>query len=445
MPVRRALSRQCAGALLLWQQLRRDELLRNSFYIMLATATMAALGLIFWLVNSRLYTPAEIGAATSLISAISLISYLSLFGFNTTIVRFLPSSLDRNRDINAGLIVVLLAGLTMAAAFVALLPWMAPELDFVRRSLPLAAAFCVMAAVSGANLFTDSIFIAVRAARYNFLLDGIVQGGTKVVLCLVFVGMGTYGIVASSGVAAGVAVGGSLLVMRRLVDYRPRLRLDWHAVRGLAGFSAASYVANMLNLVPILVLPLVVLSALGAEEAGYYFVSFQIANLLNAIAYAVCQSLLAEGSYEDAELNQLVRRSAKVLGWAIVPAAVGVAVVGRWLLMIFGGAYSRHGWAVLTLLALAAVAVASYCWVGTLLKFSKQLSMLIWMEVVYAAVIVGLAIVLAHRGLVWVGFAWLAGNVAAAAVGGLGLVAHRRRSSVTSGASPNPAELEVVP
>ena len=67
--------------------LKGDHLVQNSFFIMLSTATMGGLGFLFWVLNAHLFNPAQIGIATTLISAAALISYLSLLGFNSTFIR----------------------------------------------------------------------------------------------------------------------------------------------------------------------------------------------------------------------------------------------------------------------------------------------------------------------------------------------------------------------
>jgi O-antigen/teichoic acid export membrane protein len=421
------------------RRLRADDLLRNSFYLLLATATMSALGFVFWLLAARLYTAVQIGGATSLLSSLSLISYLGLFGLNTTAVRFLPSSRDPNRDINAGIAVVGTAGLLFGAGFVLLLPVIAPDLGWLRHSPAMAVAFCAMAALSTVNLFTDSVFIAARAAKYNVLIDGVLQGGVKVLLPVFLVPLGAFGLVSASGIAAGLAVVASLAGMARVVGYRPRLMADWQAVRATANFSAASYAASVFNLVPVVVLPLVVLNLFGAASAGYYFMAFQIANLLNAVAYAICQSLLAEGSYDGVDLRRLVARSVRILGGAMVPAVAVLAVAARPLLRVFGPEYSAHAGATLSVLAVGALGVSAYCWVGTLLKFTRQLRAMIAMNVVYATVIVGLAVMMSHQGLVGIAVAWSVGNTAAAVAGGVALLAaRRRRTAVATAARPEP-------
>jgi len=410
-----------------WQRLRSDELIKSSLYIFVASATTAGLGFVFWVVNSRLYTPAEIGTATSLLSATSLISYLSLFGMNSTVIRYLPSSADRSRDVNAGLAVSLGLGLVLAFGFVALLPTIAPELAWLGRSPWLALAFCLLAAFTGANLFTDSVFIAIRSAKWNALIDGLVQGGSKLALTLAFAVLGSFGIVLASGLAAIIAVVCSLVALGFLVRYRPSLRFDWRAVRTMAGFSAAAYAGSLFNLAPVLVLPLIVLNELGARDAGYFFIAFQIANLLYAVAYAICQSLFAEGSHDEAALRALAARAAKILAVAIVPAALVIAVASGPILSIFGAGYRAASGPTLALLALSSITVASYCWVGTLLKCAGRLGTYIWMNAAYGLTIVGVSIWSAQRGLVWVAAAWLCGNAVATAAGGSVLAVRRRR------------------
>jgi glycosyltransferase involved in cell wall biosynthesis/O-antigen/teichoic acid export membrane protein len=390
----------------------RDELLKNSGYLMLMSATMAGFGFAFWLLCAHLYSAEAIGIATSLISAASLISYVSLLGLNNTFVRFLPSSADRNGQINTGLAIVFGAGLVFSAVYLALLPVIAPELSFVSARWPLALCFVTLTALSTMNLATDSVFVAFREARYNLIVDGIVQSLVKLALPLALVGLGAFGIYLATGAGAAVAVGLSLLLMIRRFDYRPALTFNIDLVRRIRTFSGATYTAHLLNLSPILVLPIVVLGKLGPAAAGFFFIAFQLASLVNAVAFAVSQSLFAEGSQVGANLQRLAVRSAIVVTSLITPIAFGLAVTGRFFLQFFGGQYARNAASTLTLLSVAAVPVAVNAWAGSLLKVTEQLRALVVANVVYALIICGGAWAFAHKGLTWVGGAWLLGNIA---------------------------------
>jgi O-antigen/teichoic acid export membrane protein len=187
-------------------------------------------------------------------------------------------------------------------------------------------------------------------------------------------------------------------------------------VRQVFTFSASSYIANLLNLAPVFLLPLIVIAGRGASEAAYYYVAFQVANLLYAGAYAVSESLLAEGSYAESGFRHLVERSAKLLGLALVPVSVVVALASGGLLLIFGAAYSDHATATLAILALAAPAVALNTAAASLLKLTNQFAALIVSNLIYVVVICGLAVVWVHRGLAFVACAWLIGNVACGGV-----------------------------
>ena len=55
-----------------------------------SSLTSAGSGFFFWLIAARFYSTADIGLASAIISAMGLISMLSLLGFDISLVRFLP-------------------------------------------------------------------------------------------------------------------------------------------------------------------------------------------------------------------------------------------------------------------------------------------------------------------------------------------------------------------
>jgi len=393
--------------------IRGDELLRNSFYLALSFATMGAFGFAFWTINARLFTASQVGIATTLISATTLVSYLSLLGFNSTFVRYLPTSRNRNSEINTGLILVFGAGLVLGALYIGVVPSFTPKLLFVRSSPIFFGLFVIFAGLSAVNIVTDFVFIAYRAAKFNFIVDGILQSGTKLILPVMLVSVGSYGIFASVGAGATVAVAFSIFFMVRFFQYRPKLEVSQQVVRTVFRYSAGNYVANLLNIAPIMALPLIVLDGIGPAAAGYYYITFQVATLLYAGQQAICNALFAEGSYADAVLPKLARRSGLILLGLSLPAGVLLAVLSRWILLVFGGGYSHHATSALVVFALAAPAAALYNWTDVLLKVLGRVSAVIWTNVMFAVIICGLAIAWVNRGIAWVAFAWLLGNLAA--------------------------------
>src|SRR5206468_4411817 len=137
---------------------------------------------------------------------------------------------------------------------------------------------------------------------------------------LLLVGLGTVGVVMASTGAAVAGVGFSVWFLARRFGYHPRVQVSKEVLRRVYGFSGASYVASLLNIVPILVVPTIVINGRGTAEAGYYYLAFQMANLTYAVSFALTESLLSEGSRDNGNLGELARRSTAYLGLLAVPA-----------------------------------------------------------------------------------------------------------------------------
>ncbi|GAA1943527.1 lipopolysaccharide biosynthesis protein [Kitasatospora viridis] len=404
----------------------RDQLARSSVYLMSATVSTAGLGFLFWVAAARLYSPSQVGTATSLTNAVSLIAYFSLCGLNSTLVRFPAAPERRDAQINRALLLVFGVGCLLGTGYLLGLPLYAARLLPVRADPVQAVLIVLFCALSAVNLLTDAVFIGARLAQYNTLVDGVIQGLTKLGLPFLLTGLGAFGLVAATGGGYAVAVLASLWFLRRRIGLRPRvLGGGATGLREQLGFSAGSYLSSLLNLVPLLVLPLIVLQRLGTAAAAYYFVAFQIANLANAVSFAVCESMFAEVSADESRLVPVLRRSARLLAVLQLPAAVVLAAGSGLLLRLFGGAYPARAQGLLVVLAVGTVAVALNTLTSFALKLVRRMAPLVWSNVVYAVVTTGLAAAWADRGLVWFGYAWGLGNLASGLVAALALLRTR--------------------
>ncbi len=395
---------------------RNDHLVRNSLFIMLSAGATAALGFVFWILVARTYSPSEVGESTTLLSATLLISYLSLLGFNNTFPRFLARSNRPNEEINTVLSVVGGSAIVISVAYVAAIPLISPRLDFVTHSPAYAVAFVALTAANALNLITDSVFIAYRSSHYNLLVDGVVQSSTKLALPLLFVSLGAFGIYLASGLAATVAVLLSVYLMIKRFSFRPKPMISPHVLRELGGYSVGNYAANLFNLVPAFVLPILVLDLQGSAAAGFFYVAFQLANLLNMITYAIMENLLTEGGHGETPIGVLARRSARLQALLIIPTAAVVCLLGPYLLELFGASYRTHATALLISLVASVPAIAFSSWALTLLKVGGHLRGLIGSNAICALVVCGMAAAFVGHGLVWVGVALIVGNVITGAI-----------------------------
>ena len=234
-----------------------------------------------------------------------------------------------------------------------------------------------------------------------------------------------------------MAVAASLYFMRRTFGHRLSPVVRMSAVRHVLSFSAATYISSLFNLLPLLLVPLIVLDRDGAADVGYYFVAFQLANLLYSVSFAVTESLLAEGSRPGTNLRRLARRSAVLVGIVASAGAVVLTVGSHLILLLFGRDYSLHASVALAVLALGAPATALNAWASTLLKVTRQLSAMIVSNIAYTVMTVGLVWLWARQGLGSVALAWLYGNLASGIIAGAALLVGRlRRANQANGAKP---------
>lgn len=392
-------------------QFRQDSLFQNSVYLLLSTILAAASGFFFWLVAARLFSPSDVGLATTLIAAMNIIQIFSLVGINNAFIRFLPKSETASRHITTGIIVAGGFAALLATVFLALIPFIAPKLQFVQDNIWLSFGFLALAITASLNFLTDSIFIAYREAKYNFWV-GIALAASKVVLPFAVIAFGAYGLFGAAAGALAVALALSLFFMARVLQYRPKAEFDRAYVRQAATYSLGNYVAGALNFVPSAVLPLLIAQFLSSAAAAYFYIAMMIANLLYAIPMTVTQSLFAEGSHNETGLHTHVKKAARLLALGLVPSILLLVISAPFLLALFGKTYADNGALFLQLLAIAAVPIGINYVFTAMYRVKKLVAPLIMVNTFIAIASVGLSFMLLPYGLIGVGIGWILGNSA---------------------------------
>ena len=422
-------------------RLQTDHLVRNSLYLMLSSGLQAALGFTFWVIVARLFSTEDVGRASSLVNATSLLAILSLFGLNSTLVRFLPTSKDRDALITAAAILVAVCGGGFGLIYLLLTPVLAPRLAFVEHRPMMVAGFVLLTSVAAVNLLTNSVFIASRKANYCALTDGGISGVTKIVSGLILAGTGAYGLYCACAAGFAIAAVVSLVLIATALHWRPSPMASFQALKPLLRFSGANYAGNICMLLPTLVVPLIVLDRLGASAAAYYFVAFQIATLLYSAVYAVEQAFLAEGSHAEADWREIRKRSRRFAVALFVPACLVLIFAAHWVMLTFGVRYSHYGTPSLMVLALAVIPIAASNWSWTVLRLTGQLQLLVASAGVYALAVCGLAWFLAPHGLTAVAVSWPVGCSLSAIVASVAVAMTPRRAPRhrrTTRAAPKP-------
>jgi O-antigen/teichoic acid export membrane protein len=399
--------------------LRGDRMLRNAIYLIMNSGVQAALGFAFWIIAARFFDTTAVGCASSLISATTLLSILGLLGLNTTFIRYLPVAAQRNRLITAGIVLVAVCSGVAAVVYVLLTPRLVPSVAFVDRNAQMAVGVVLLTAATGINLLTDSVFIAAGKSSYNVISDGLIGGSFRIILILTLAGGGAFSIFGASSIGYAAAAIVSLLFMVWVLKWRPSVLNFWLVLKPVLRFSGANYVGNVCNLLPGLVVPLIVINRLGATTEAYYYVAFQLAAVLYTAIGAVEQAFLAEGASSGQIDRAIIVRSLRLLLAFCIPAFLLMLFSSHFVLAAFGAQYGAHAGGCLIVLASGILPQAANNWFLTVLRLSNRLQAIVWSNVVYGAVVIGLAWTLAPHGLTAVSLSWPIGTCAAAIVAGV--------------------------
>jgi O-antigen/teichoic acid export membrane protein len=365
----------------------------------------------------RLYDADEIGRASSLSSAVILISYLSLIGLDVTVVRFAAKFANRDAVTTTGIAMVVVMSLVLSIAYAQFAPAYARELTSVLDSTWFKLTFYAICVLAAVNLFSDSVFLAALRPEFNLYTDGFIQGMFKIAAPFALVGLGAAGIVMATGIGYLMSVIAGFVFMWRALCMRPAWQRSQSDLQKFWGFSGSAYIANVLNTAPVMLLPIIALHGLGAEHAGYFFMAFQIANLVNAISYAVSQAAFSESSQNATDVLPLIKKSARLLAVVLTPVTVVSILLGDRILRVIGSEYADNGTVVLRLLLLGCLAVAANSMSAYVLKLANRIQWWIVANAIGCVVTLGFAQIFVYRGLDWLAYAWFLGNAAAAIVG----------------------------
>lgn len=389
----------------------RSPLYRNSFFLMANTVVTSGLGFFFWMVVARFYTEAEVGWGAAIISVISLLAMLSVPGFGAALIRFLPKAENPQGMINSCLTISGVIAVVLSVIFVAGLDVWSPALAFIKESPLFAAGFVFFVLAQTLYGATASVFIARRRADftlYKSAIFSLLKIPLPIFLVLFF---HAFGIAASWGIASAVALVVALFffVPRVQPHYKPVPSLNLRVIGSMWRYSSGSYLARLFNSAPALILPLMVVNLLGAEQNAYFYVAWTISVLLFSIPAAVSSSLFAEGAHFEDDLWSNVTKSLKFVFLILVPAVILVLLAGKWLLLLFGEGYSESGLQLLRILCVSSLfAGVSIIYTATLRVEDRMRELGLIYGFVTAATLLGSYFIMPAYGMAGIGYVWFA-------------------------------------
>ena len=385
------------------KKIGKDPLYHNSFYIMAASVVSSGFGFLFWILAAKLYPKEDVGLGTALISSMSLLILLTRFGFDASLIRYMPAG-DRIKAYSTALTVTTVAAFLAGAIYILGINILSSQLSFLKDPV-YAALYILFLCASSIGAITSNAFLALREGKY-YLLQSLLMG-SRLIFLIPLIGYGLLGLYSSFG-AAYLITAFTLILLIILKGIKPHITADKKFLQESWKYSAGNYLAGLLSGAPALVLPIMILNLLGAEQAAYYYIAYSIAAILYMIPAAVSTSLFVEGSH-DAALKRTVLKSIKSIYVILIPATLVLYFGGGVLLSAIGKDYDTGALELIKTLILAGIFMAPVSIYYSIKKIQKEVKDMMIFTAIQSVLLIGLPYALIQQyGIIGAGWGWIA-------------------------------------
>ncbi len=326
-----------------WTWVKRfGDVLGPSASLVGTTVVTSALGFAYWWAAARMVPIREVGAATAVISTMTLLGTIGMFGFGTMLI----AEAGRCREVIGSLVATSLLVVAVLATVLAASCWAVLRLSHgaigaAMASPWVAAGLIVGVGLTAAGMVLDQALVGIRASSVQLYRNTYFSVGKLALLVVVVVALGSRSQVTLvwawvGGIVASMVVTAGHLAARR---YRLSQPVRLAALRGRAAMTFHHNTLNLSLTVPRLGLPLLVASLLGTHANAAFYAAWMITSFLYILPMHLSTALFAVAVGDARALAPRLRVALKVsllLGGSV---AVAVAALARPVMRSFGPGY----------------------------------------------------------------------------------------------------------
>lgn len=386
-----------------------DALYRGSLTLLTNTLASAIIGFLFWTFAARSYPASTVGVFSGVTSGVSLLAAVAALGLPNTMIRHVSGAENSRELVVVAATAIATVGTALCLVSVIILgPHLPPALHLQQRGrmMLLVTGLVTVTAVSGT---LDAGLVATRSSHV-VLIKNLVGSTVKVGALFLLVSLRSSGLVISYGLGLVVAaLLSGVALSRRLAGPRVRFR-SFTMLSSYLSFTSRNYLATIMGIMPVSVVPLEVLAARGAAQTARFAVAFLIATSLNLIPATVAQVLFAEASRQGVALGRQLRKALRGVYGLLLPALAITVAAAPLLLRLFGAAYAKEATDCLRILALSTLLTGGTYLVDSLLIARDRTTAYIFMNAANAALVLGCVGILASRGLTATALGWTLGQ-----------------------------------
>jgi O-antigen/teichoic acid export membrane protein len=394
---------------------------RDGLALVLSSALSSAIGLLYWVLVARLFTPEVAGVNSAALATLNMLGAIAHLNMQNALLRFVPVAGTGTRRLVAGAYAAAITAAAVTGIVFALgAPVWAPEMVAVAGLGALVVFFAIGTPLMALFDVQDNLLTGLGRAMVvpvENLVFALLKIGLLVLAAIVVI---PGGIALSWVVATAVAVLAiSSWVFVKLVPRHAAkpTTVEPITIKGIARFAGADYAGSIFWHCAIYGIPLLALSRIGAGYAATYQIVWTMAMALYLVVTGMTQSMVAHAANDPAGAREARRATSKRALMLTVPAVAILTLGAHPILSIFGGYYAETGTWALVLCALSALPNIVTASALAMARVQRRMSVLVVVPATIAIIVIaGSWILMPAWGLVGVGASWLVGQSVVAAV-----------------------------
>ncbi len=387
----------------------------NSLALMLSTAITGALGLLFWAAAGRLYPVAEVGSASAVITSAVMLSTLSNLSLGSMYERFLPVSGRLAKSfIVRGYLTVTAFAFVLGGGFLLVAP--RDEMFTNTAEIVTFPFFVAVLAVFALQDQTSSGLGVARWAAGKNVFHAVLK---FILLLALFTTERSTSIISAWAVPAIVA---SIFVLRAIMknvrtEQRYAGKPDLPPRREMWAYFGSAYGITALGSLAPLLVPMIVVATLGAEQNAYFSLTWSIVSALYILISVLIGPYVAEVAAHPEQFHRLTKRFMTLVCIVAVGGSIFLAFIAPFGLGLIGQGYRDQGTIIVQLAALTIpLSVVGSLYDG-LARVRRRMRLAVIVQVVATSLIIGGSIGLSSSmGIAAVGWAYLAAEAFGALV-----------------------------
>ena len=387
----------------------------NSFAMMFSTIATGALGLAFWAVAGRLFPVEEVGSASAVIASAVMIATLSNLSLGSMYERFLPTAGVKAKSyVLRGYAAVLSLALVLGCAFLVVAP--VDELFTTTTEIATFPIFVGVLAVFALQDQTSSGLGFARWAAAKNVFHAVVK---LAVLAVTYETGRSFTIITAWAVPAAIA---AIVLFRAFgkklgTDPRYQLTPNLPPRKELWSYFGSAYGITALGTLAPLMIPIIVVSTLGAEQNAYFSLTWSIVSAIYVLIGVLVGPFVAEAAAHPEQFSKLAKRFIGLLCIVAVGGSFFLAVVAPFGLGIVGPDYRENGTIIVHLAAVTIpLSVVGALYDG-LARVRRRMRLAVLVQIAATIIIVTGSLTLSPSlGIAGIGWSYLAAEAFGAVV-----------------------------